>query len=65
MTGIRGYGGMYASVGEQKLAEKAISVKLPVDVDLAVRTLSNTDRANWLRQVITEAAQKEFTGNLS
>ena len=56
---------MYASVGEQKLAEKAISVKLPVDVDLAVRTLSNTDRANWLRQVITEAAQKEFTGNLS
>lgn len=54
---------MYASVGEQKLAEKAISVKLPVDVDTVVRTLSNADRANWLRRIITEAAQKELTGN--
>jgi hypothetical protein len=40
------------------LAEKPIPVRLPVDIDAAVRKLSN--RSEWLRQVITEAAQREL-----
>jgi hypothetical protein len=63
MPGTRGYGGKYASVGEKSLAEKAISVKLDSEIDAIVRTLSNTDRANWLRRVITEAAQQELMGD--
>jgi hypothetical protein len=41
-----------------ELAEKPIPVRLPVDVDAAVRQLS--DRSSWLRRVITEAAQREL-----
>jgi hypothetical protein len=40
------------------LAEKPIPVRLPVDIDAAVRKLS--DRSEWLRRVITEAAQREL-----
>lgn len=41
-----------------ELADKPIPVRLPVDVDAAVRQLP--DRSAWLRRVITEAAQREL-----
>ncbi len=41
-----------------ELSKKAIAVKLPVDVDKAVRSYPNM--AAWLRRVITEAAQREL-----
>jgi hypothetical protein len=46
--------------GEVKaeLSKKAIAVKLPIDVDKAIRALPQS--AAWLRQVITEAAQREL-----
>lgn len=37
---------------------KPICVALPLDVDEAVRALS--DRSEWLRRVISEAAQREL-----
>ncbi len=43
---------------EGVLSKKAIAVKLPVEVDKFVRSLSNT--AAWLRRVITNAAQEEL-----
>jgi threonine synthase len=50
----------YKPQGEVKaeLSKKAIAVKLPIDVDKAVRALPQS--AAWLRQVITEAAQREL-----
>lgn len=41
-----------------ELAKKAIGVKLPVEIDQAVRALPDTSA--WLRRVITEAAQREL-----
>jgi hypothetical protein len=40
------------------LSKKAIAVKLPVDVDKAVRSVPHM--AAWLRRVISEAAQREL-----
>jgi hypothetical protein len=40
------------------LSKKAIAVKLPIDIDGAVRSIPNM--AAWLRRVITEAAQREL-----
>jgi hypothetical protein len=40
------------------LSKKAIAVKLPVDVDVVVRSVPHM--AAWLRRVITEAAQREL-----
>ncbi|MBD1864260.1 MULTISPECIES: hypothetical protein [Trichocoleus] len=40
------------------LADKPVCVKLPVEVDAAVRSLSKS--SDWLRRVICEAAQKEL-----
>ena len=42
----------------QALSKKAIAVKLPVDVDGAVRSIPNM--AAWLRRVIVDAAQREL-----
>jgi hypothetical protein len=40
------------------LSSKAIGIKLPVEVDEVVRSLPQ--KAEWLRRVITEAAQREL-----
>ncbi len=38
----------------EKLSDKALSVRLPLSVDVKVRKLPN--RGAWLRKVISEAA---------
>jgi hypothetical protein len=58
MAGIRGFEGKYAPIGDEPLAGKALSVKVAPDVDALVRSLPN--RSEWLRRVITEAAEKEL-----
>jgi hypothetical protein len=40
------------------LSNKAIGIKLPVEIDKAVRSLPN--KAVWLRRVIIEAARREL-----
>jgi hypothetical protein len=42
----------------ERLAKRAISVKLPESVDCLVR--QNPQSSAWLRRVITEAAQREL-----
>jgi hypothetical protein len=44
--------------GDEALSDRPVAVKLPRDIDLAVRALP--DMSNWLRRVITEAAQREL-----
>lgn len=44
--------------GDEPMAEKPLTVRVPVDVDAAVRALDKP--SDWLRRVITEAARKEL-----
>lgn len=45
-------------LSDKPLSKKAIAVKLPEDIDAAVRAIP--DSAAWLRRVITEAARREL-----
>ncbi|HEY9662098.1 MAG TPA: hypothetical protein V6C65_26890 [Allocoleopsis sp.] len=40
------------------LAEKPVCVRLPVEVDVIVRSIE--DKNSWLRRVICEAVEREF-----
>jgi hypothetical protein len=46
--------------GNYPLAKKATGVKLPVDVDEAIRELPEKERVSWLRRVICDAARSEL-----
>jgi hypothetical protein len=46
-----------------QLSSKAIGIKLPVEIDEVVRSLPN--KAEWLRRIIAEAAQRELMGDES
>ena len=50
-------GGRFQPLGDSPLAADAVGVRLPVEVDAAVRAIP--DRADWLRRVITEAVVQE------
>jgi hypothetical protein len=41
-----------------ELASLALSARVPLEIDAAVRSLPN--RSAWLRRVITEAAKREL-----
>ena len=45
--------------GNQPLAKRPTSVKLPIDVDAAIKAMSAEERTTWLRRVICDAAHKE------
>lgn len=47
----------FSSPYEEQMAERPISVRLPVDLDKLVRSLPN--RTEWLRRVIAEAVERE------
>jgi hypothetical protein len=49
--------------GNQPLSKKVTSVKLPVDIDDAIRSLPDEERVPWLRRVICEAARAELLQN--
>jgi hypothetical protein len=44
--------------GDEPLASTGLIAKVPKDIDALVRALPN--RSEWLRRVITEAAQREL-----
>jgi hypothetical protein len=48
----------YPKIFDEPLAPIALSAKVPQNIDAAVRALPN--RSEWLRRVITEAAQREL-----
>lgn len=47
--------------GDAALSSKPLAVKVPLRVDSVVRQLPN--KAEWLRRVITEAAERELMEN--
>lgn len=58
MTSIRGYGGQFAPIGEETMVDKPVSVRLPLEVYKLIAPLPK--RAEWLRRVISEAAEREL-----
>ena len=51
--------------GDYPLAKKATGVRLPIDVDEAIRALPEKERVSWLRRVICDAARSELIGQNS
>ena len=51
-------GGTFTQVGDEPLSKQVIGVRLPESVYEAVHNLPN--RTEWLRRVISEAAQREL-----
>lgn len=47
----------FQPAGEQPLADRPVSVHLPLELDAYVR--SRPDRAEWLRRAIAAAAKQE------
>jgi hypothetical protein len=52
--------GRFVSQNPEPLAEKAISVRLPVSIDAVIRALPSAERSQWLRRVLREAAEREL-----
>jgi hypothetical protein len=48
-------------LGDKPLPSAGLTAKVPPEIDAAVRALPN--RSEWLRRVITEAAQRELLNN--
>ena len=46
--------------GNQPLAKRVMGVKLPVDIDAAIRALPDEERVPWLRRVICDAVRSEL-----
>ncbi len=52
--------GRFISQNPEPLAEKALSVRLPLSIDAVIRKLPSEKRAAWLRRVLSEAVQREL-----
>jgi hypothetical protein len=50
--------GTFTQIGDEPLSKQVIGVRLPESIYEAVHNLPN--RAEWLRRVISEAAQREL-----
>ncbi len=54
----------FKPLGKSPLARRMTAVRLPVEIDLAVQSLGTpSERAAWLRRVISEAAERELISN--
>jgi len=51
-------GGTFTQVGDEPLSKQVVGVRLPESIHALVQALPN--RTEWLRRVITEAAQREL-----
>ncbi len=49
----------FKQVGSVPLAKKAISVRLPVDIDATVREVAGKDLSQWIREAIAEKLARE------
>lgn len=55
--------GKFIASGVPVMAEKPIAVRLPIDVDLAIRDMP--DRTAFLREVISEAVRTRLNNSSS
>lgn len=51
--------------GGEGLVQRPICVRLPAEIDAAIRQLPGLERSRWLRRVIVEAATRELLGEQS
>lgn len=51
--------GKFISSGVPVMAEKPIAVRLPVDIDIAIRNMD--DRSEFLREVISQAVRERIS----
>lgn len=51
--------GKFCSPNPEPLAKKAVSARLPVSIDTAVRELAGEDLSNWVREAIAEKLARE------
>ncbi len=57
--------GRFMSPNPEPLADKALSVRLPVSIDALIRALPSDQRADWLRRILGEAAKRELLSDRS
>lgn len=57
--------GKFVSTGAPVMAEKPIAVRLPVEVDAAVRAIPSSERSEWLRKAIAAQLEREQQQDLS
>ena len=48
-----------------ELAEKAISVRLPLEIDAKVRAMQGQQRSEWLRKAIAAQLERDSKQNIS
>lgn len=46
--------------GDKALSRNVIGIKLPIEIEKAIKSLPITERGKWLRRVVTEAVEKEL-----
>ena len=47
-------------LSDQPLSKKVIGIRLPLDIEAAIKTLPEEERAAWVRNAITKAAREEL-----
>ena len=57
--------GKFVPTGAPVMAEKPIAVRLPVEVDAAVRAIPSSERSEWLRKAIAAQLEREQQQDLS
>lgn len=51
--------GRFTQLGDEPLSKKVRGVRLPIPVDEALEKMDSSQRAKWLRKVITDAAIRD------
>ena len=61
MTERRDIETRFKPLKEKRLSKRMTAVRLPEEIDLAVQSVGTpSERAEWLRRVITEAVEREL-----
>ena len=47
-------------LSDQPLSKKVIGIRLPLDIEAAIKTLPEEERVAWVRNAITKAARTEL-----
>jgi hypothetical protein len=55
--------GQFGLKGDEPMSKKVTGVRLPVRVTDAINTLGKAEKSEWLRRILTEAAEKELLKN--
>ena len=55
----------FKPIGDEPLSSRVQGIRLPKKIDKILVSMSSSERAAWLRRVITEAAERELMGDPS